>query len=158
MPISPQSGSRGSKDDMVEILNCTETENKKKNSQQLLFEAFFGIMRILGSVHPRSECIFPLLYNFIFKPYHLSSPVAPLHGGDTHMPSQTFLSEIRYRKTFKLLFGIMRIFGSVQPKSESLFFILSRSNPLLFFILSRSNRILVSSATSELPIASLIDD
>ncbi len=39
--------------------------------------------------------------------------------------------------SFKAFFRIMRIFGSVEPKSES----------LLFFILSRSNRILVLSST-----------
>ncbi len=42
----------GSKDDMVEILNCTETENEKKNSEQLLFAAFFVVMRIFGSIEP----------------------------------------------------------------------------------------------------------
>ncbi len=28
----------------------------------------------------KSECIFPFLYNLIFKPYRLSSPLAPLRG------------------------------------------------------------------------------
>ncbi len=47
----------------------------------------------------KSECIFPYLYNLIFKPYHVSRPQAPLQGGGRHMPSQTFLSEIWCRKT-----------------------------------------------------------
>ncbi len=41
----------------------------KFDGEKLLFEASFGIMRIFGSVQPKSECIFPFLYNLIFKPY-----------------------------------------------------------------------------------------
>ncbi len=57
-------------------------------------------MRLFGSVQHKSECTFPFLYNLIFQPCHLLSPLAPLQGGDRHMPSQTFLHEIRCRKTF----------------------------------------------------------
>ncbi len=39
------------------------------------------IMRIYGCVQPKSECIFPFLYNLIFQLYHLLTPVAPLGGG-----------------------------------------------------------------------------
>ncbi len=47
----------------------------------------------------KSECIFLFLYNLIFQPYRLWSP--QFHsGGDRHMPSWTFLSKIRYQKTF----------------------------------------------------------
>ncbi len=37
-------------------------------------------MRIFGSIQPKSECNFPFLYNLIFKPCHLSSPLTPLWG------------------------------------------------------------------------------
>ncbi len=33
----------------------------KFDAEKLLFEAFFGIMRIFGSVYPKSECNFPFL-------------------------------------------------------------------------------------------------
>ncbi len=44
------------------------------DAEKLLFEVFLGILPIFGSVQPKSECIFPFLYNLIFKQYHLSSP------------------------------------------------------------------------------------
>ncbi len=65
MSISPRVEPGGSKDDMVEILNCTETENT-------------FTLSTISSFEPPS-----------------STP-----GGGSHMPSWTFLSEIRCRKTF----------------------------------------------------------
>ncbi len=50
----------------------------KFDAEKLLFEAFFGILRIFGSVQPKGECTFVFLYNLIFKPYHLSATLAPL--------------------------------------------------------------------------------
>ncbi len=66
----------------------------KFDDEKLLFKALFRILRIFGSIQPKSECIFPLLYNFIFRPYHLSIPLAPLWERERHMPWGTFLSEI----------------------------------------------------------------
>ncbi len=66
-------------------LFCTKFYAKK-----LLFEAFFGIMRIFGSVQPKSECNFLFIYNLIFQLYHLSSPVAPLWGGIDICPRGLF--------------------------------------------------------------------
>ncbi len=47
----------------------------KFDAEKLLFEAFFEILRIFGNVHPKSESIFPFLYNLIFQ----------LNTGDNHM-------------------------------------------------------------------------
>ncbi len=69
------------------------------DAEKLLFEPFFGIMHIFGSVQPKNECDFLFLYNVIFKPYLLST-LAPLQLRDRHMPSWTFLYEIRCQKTF----------------------------------------------------------
>ncbi len=73
----------------------------------LNFRNFNGkyLVTIFGSVQPKSECNFSFLYNLIFQPYHLSSPLALLRA----MPKKFYL---------KLFFGIMCIFGSVQLKSE----------------------------------------
>ncbi len=46
----------------------------KCNSKQLLFEAFFHIMRIFGSVKPQSESNFPFLYIIRFKTYWSLEP------------------------------------------------------------------------------------
>ncbi len=75
---SSWSGARGSKDDMVEILNCTEMENEKKFCEQLLFVAFFGIMCILGSVQPKMNvffhfCTISYLNQIIFRAPQLHS-------------------------------------------------------------------------------------
>ncbi len=45
--------------------------------KKLLFEPFFGILRIFRSVQPKSECIFPFPYNLIIQ----------LNTGDNHMLS-----------------------------------------------------------------------
>ncbi len=76
----------------------------KFDVEKLLFEAFLGIMRIFGSVWPKSECIFPFLYNFIFKPYHLSSPLTPLggEGERTNMPLRSFFIQNSMPKNFCL--------------------------------------------------------
>ncbi len=81
-------------------------------------------MRIFDSIPPKSECIFPFLYNLIFKPYHLWNPLAPLWWGDRHMPLRTFFVQNSMLKNFYLelfFFSILHIFGSVQPKSECIF-------------------------------------
>ncbi len=89
---------------------------------------FFGKMRIFGSVQPKSECNFLFLHNLIFQLYYLPSSQAPTPGGDRHMPSWTFLSKLRCQKLlFEAFFGIMCIFGSVQPKSECNFLFLYKN-------------------------------
>ncbi len=85
----------------------------KFDAKELLFETYFGVLRIFGHVQSKTECIFLFLYNLIFQPYHLSSPLAPLRGGDRHCPKFD-----REKLLFKAFFGTLRIFCSVQPKSE----------------------------------------
>ncbi len=95
----------------------------KFDAEKLSFEAFFGILHIFGSVEPEGECIFPFLYNLIFKQYHLSSPLAPLGGGAerwTYALADFFVRNLM-PKNFEPFFGILRIFGNVQPKGESIF-------------------------------------
>ncbi len=58
----------------------------KFNAQQLLYEAFFDIMRIFGSNQSESES-FLFQYMIIFQ----LSNLAPLLGGDRHMRPLTFL-------------------------------------------------------------------
>ncbi len=71
----------------------------KFDAEELLFEAFFGIMHIFGSVHPKSECNFLFLYNLILNRSSFEPPNST-PGGDRQTPSRTFLSEIQCRKTF----------------------------------------------------------
>ncbi len=85
-------------------------------------------MRIFGSAQPKSECNFPFLYNLIFKPYHLSSALAPLQGGggeidicSCRLLCPKFDTE---KLLFEAFFKILRIFGSVQYKSECIFLFL----------------------------------
>ncbi len=100
-------------------------------------------MCIFGSVQPKSECIFLFLYDFIFKPYHLSSFPPPLQEEIDICPRGLFCLKFNAEKfLFEPFLRIMPIFGSVQPKIKS----------LLFFILSKSKRILVSSSFQYLPV------
>ncbi len=67
----------------------------------------------------KSECIFPFLYNLIFKPYHLSSPLASLQREMDICPRRLFCPKFDAEKLFfEAFLGKLRIFGSVQPKSE----------------------------------------
>ncbi len=68
----------------------------KFNSEQPLFEQFFHIMRIFGSVQFESEPTFPLQYNIIFETYQSFEPSSTYPGGDRHVRSQTFLYEIQF--------------------------------------------------------------
>ncbi len=76
MCISPRGGARGSKDCHVLniIMYCNHNEPSmcnhwflctKFNSQQLLFEQFFGRIGNFGSVQPENESTLPSLYNII---------------------------------------------------------------------------------------------
>ncbi len=67
----------------------------------------------------KSECIFPFLYNLIFKPYHLSSPLAPLQKEMDICLQWLFCPKFDAEKLlFEAILGILCIFRSVQPKSE----------------------------------------
>ncbi len=59
--------------------------------------SFFGIWHIFGSVQPKSEYIFPFLYNLIFQlntgDNHVSSPVAIKNGVCPHLGCSSALSE-----------------------------------------------------------------
>ncbi len=92
----------------------------KFNSEQLLFEAFFDVLRIVGITEPQSESNFPFLYIIRFQMY------------SSLEPSSSTLGEICIRRLFctkfnsdQLLFeafsDVMRIFGSIEPQSESNF-------------------------------------
>ncbi len=48
----------------------------KFNSKQLLFQAFFDIMRIFGSIEPQSELNFPFLY-IICSKLHVNRVIYP---------------------------------------------------------------------------------
>ncbi len=50
----------------------------KFNSEQLLFEAFFDVMCIFGSVAPQGESNFPFLYIIRFKTYGSLKPPTPI--------------------------------------------------------------------------------
>ncbi len=97
----------------------SQTFCPKFDAEKLLFETFYGIMRIFGSVHPESECNFPFLYNLIFKPYHISRPLATLRGKIDICPRALSCPKFDAEKLlFEAFFGIMLIFASVQSKSE----------------------------------------
>ncbi len=84
-------------------------------SKKLLFEPFFGILPIFGSVQPKRECIFPFLYNLIFKPYHLSSPLAPLWEVIGICPRAFFCPKFDPEKLlFEAFFGIVHILTTVR--------------------------------------------
>ncbi len=87
----------------------------KFGAEKLLLDAFFGILRIFASVQPKSECTFSFLYNLIFKPYHLSSPLAPLRGRQTYAPAGFFVQNLMPKIFYlKLFFGIVRILTTVR--------------------------------------------
>ncbi len=60
----------------------------KFDTEKLLYEAFFEILRIFDSAQSKSECIFPFLYNLIFQlitgDNHMLSPVAIKNGVCPH--------------------------------------------------------------------------
>ncbi len=58
----------------------------------------------------------PFLYNFIFKPYNLLNPLAPLQGEIDICPRRLFCPKFDVQKLlFEAFLGIMHIFGSGQP-------------------------------------------
>ncbi len=63
----------------------------KFNSEHFLFEAFFDVMRIFGSVESQSETNFPFLYIIRFLTYGSLEPPTATHGGDRHVRPLTFL-------------------------------------------------------------------
>ncbi len=89
----------------------------KFDAYKPLFELFFGIMCIFGSIQPKSECNFPFLYNLIFKPYyHLSRPLPPLWEKIDIYPHRLFCPKFDAENLlFEVYFGILCIFSSVQP-------------------------------------------
>ncbi len=91
-PLAPL---QGETDKCVYGLFCT-----KFNSEQLLFEAFFDVMRIFGSFEPQSESNFLFLYIIRFQIYWSLEPPTSTHGGERHMRSGTFLYEIQFQTTF----------------------------------------------------------
>ncbi len=72
----------------------------KFNSEQLLFQAFFHVMRILAALSHKVNLNFHFCTLKDFKGTDLLSPLAPPRRGDRHMRSRTFLEEIQFRTTF----------------------------------------------------------
>ncbi len=63
----------------------------------------------------KSECIFPFLYNLIFKPYHVSSPVAPLRGEIVICPRRLFCLKFDAEKLlFEAFYGTVHILTTVR--------------------------------------------
>ncbi len=88
---SPLASLLGKTDMCAHWLFCT-----KFNSEQLLFEPFFDVMHIFGSVESQSESNFPFLYIIRFQTYwSFESPIST-HGGDRLMRLRTFLYEIQF--------------------------------------------------------------
>ncbi len=57
------------------------------NFEQVLFKAFFDVMRIFGSIKPQAESTFPLLFIIIFQRWEFFDPLVSLSVGDRHMCS-----------------------------------------------------------------------
>ncbi len=97
------------------------------NAQQLLFEAFSHIMRIFGSVKPQTESPFPFQHNITFETYQPLKPLSfTLEGG--RQVCHYFCIEFNAQQLLSEPFlDTMRIFGSIEPSSESTF--------LLFYII-----------------------
>ncbi len=105
---------------------------------------FFRITCIFGNIQHQSECVFPFLYNFIFKPYNLSRPVAPLSGEIDICLRGLFCPKFNAKKVlFEAFIEILRIFGSIQPESECIFPFLYN----LIFQLNTGNNHILSPGT-----------
>ncbi len=90
----------------------------KFNSKRLLFEAFFDVMRIFGSIEPQSDS-FPFCILKDFKHIDLLSPLAPLVGQIIIYACGLFCMKFNSEQLlFEAIFYITHIFGSVQPESE----------------------------------------
>ncbi len=70
------------------------------NASRLLFEAFFHITRIFGSVESQTESTFPFQYNIIFKKFQPLGPLSSTLEGGRHVHSLTFLYRIQWSTTF----------------------------------------------------------
>ncbi len=62
----------------------------KFNFEQLLFKAFFDVMRIFGSVEPQTESAFLFLNIIIFQRGESFKAPTSTPRGDRHMSSRTF--------------------------------------------------------------------
>ncbi len=108
---------------------CTEF-----NAQQLLFEAFFHIMRIFGSVETQTESTFPLQYNIIFETYQSLEVLSSTLEEGRHVHPLTFLYRNQRSTIFiGTIFGYNAIFCSVKPSSESTF-------PFFYIIISQAHQ------------------
>ncbi len=95
---------------------------KKFNGHQLLFEWFFEIMRIFGSIPPESESTFPFQYNIIFETYQFLEPRNSSPRGDRHVRPLTYIQKFNSEQfLFEQFFYIICNFGSVEPSSEPIF-------------------------------------
>ncbi len=98
----------------------------KFNSEQLLFEQFFDINGNFGSVQSKSESTFLFQYNIIFETYQSFEPSSSTPG-ETDMCTQHgthWLFCIKFsaqQLLFEQFFNKIGNFGSIQPKSDSIF-------------------------------------
>ncbi len=76
----------------------------KIQCRKTLIWSFFGYNAYLWQRSAQSECIFTLVYNFIFKPYHLSSQLAPLQGEIHLCPRGLFCPKFVVKNFYLKLF------------------------------------------------------
>ncbi len=70
----------------------------------------------------KSECIFSFLYNLIFKPYHLSNPLAPLQRRWTYALADFFVQNSMLKNFYLKLFWEYCVFSAVfSPKVNAIF-------------------------------------
>ncbi len=98
----------------------------KFDAKRLLFKDFFEIMRIFGSVQPKSECNFPFLYNLIFQPYHLSSPLAPPQEEIHICPRELLCLKFNTKKLLSKAFLEFCVFSAVFSPKVNVFFCFCR--------------------------------
>ncbi len=72
----------------------------KFNSEQLLFEAFFDIIRVVWSIQLLSEPTFPFDYIIRYQKWKYSESPSSTAGGDRDTRPLSFLWEIQFWTTF----------------------------------------------------------
>ncbi len=90
----------------------------KFNAKQLLFQSFFDVVHLFGSVEPQTESTFPFLHIIIFQRWLSFEPLAPLWG-EIDYASRFFCTKFNAEQfLFQTFFDAVHIFGCVEPLSE----------------------------------------
>ncbi len=83
---------------------------------RLLFEAYFDVTRIFGSIQLLIKCNLLFPYRKILRTCLSFELPSSTPGGDIHMRSRTFWDKTQFRTTFiGSFFDETRIFGSIEP-------------------------------------------